>query len=87
MIKGLTRIAVVAVILGTVLLGVAVPADDPSYPAPGMNTCTAAMVGFNFAAHNLNECLKIPGQNCWYETAAYQWALGQAMYWCYGAQS
>jgi hypothetical protein len=62
------------------------PPDEPMYPAPGMNTCTAATVGYNFAAYNLQQCTAIPGQLCYYETVAYNWALGQALYWCYGTE-
>lgn len=77
---------ITVLVLAFALLGVANSADDPMYPGGGMNTCTASSIGYAIASYNLQSCLSIPGQNCYYETIARQWALSQVLYWCYGTQ-
>ncbi|MDH4337481.1 MAG: hypothetical protein OEX18_09445 [Candidatus Krumholzibacteria bacterium] len=75
-----------ALLFALCTMAVATPADEPMYPAPGMNTCTASLIAYNFAAYNLDVCRSTPGQNCYYETVAYTYARNQAMYWCFGTQ-
>lgn len=83
---GIMKSTVLVLVSCFALLCVTSPDESPAYPGGGMDTCTAAMIGYNIASYNLQTCLSIPGQTCYYETIARQYALSQAMYWCFGTQ-
>lgn len=78
---------VVIFLLALSLCGVASTMDSPAAP-PGMDSCTAAIIGHSVAAFNWANCRSAePPQSCNYEELAARWAAHQVLLWCFAVET
>jgi hypothetical protein len=74
-------------VVTVVVLGAVAGQIDHSGAFPGVDSCTAAMIGQNIAVANLNSCINAdPPEDCTYEQLAVTWATHRVLNYCFGIE-